>query len=749
MAYYEIRDWSRGIDFRRLPETTRAGALMSAINCHITRGGELEKRKAIAELLDIPAGTQGLWVEDGPKLHVWSTLDAPGELDARLVWHKIQHPTDAAVKIHRVLCVDDFESIPYAVIEFKDGTVAHYYQDLYVDPAGEKVDTSHVPPKFGNGRATTEWFELRPNAVAFPVASVTDVWLMPPGTATTPASWIRLNNASVPYATSGQAWARALASNVNTNVSTPDVYCEALDNQVRFSMKDQGDQYNGYQIQIVISGQAAAVPQTTQTLTGGQRTTALTFPPRLPQGTYDYTLRALYRVDAGTPKLLLRYPSLYGRPGVNDWLEVNGNHYRVTAKPTQSALEPGWWEVTLDPAVTATGYVDGTIYTALGRYWDIAFWAFGLSWNFTGPGITPASDIPIETEPPDLPPLAGEDPDQPEEPGPYIWSPGRFAMAFGGKVYATSGSALNFSAIGNARQWSPDYAGAGFIDTSNFSSGNKNLTAVCEYGTGQLAVFAKRDIQLWAVDPDPGKNALRQPLRNTGTKAPRSVVPWANDLIYLDSPGIRTLRARELSNAAWMADIGNPIDSLVQATVFAAGEDLASRAVGVVDPLDGRLIMAIGNTMFVYSYFPQSKIAAWTIYRPGFRVEEMAANSDRVYCRSGDKVYVLGGESGQEYDDCEVYVELPYLDMDDPGTWKLFGGIDIAARGTWSVKAALVTQDHTAEIDVAEIENSTFDIYRVGAIGEASHISMRFTNEEDGPAVLGPVLIHYQKTEAL
>jgi hypothetical protein len=34
-------------------------------------------------------------------------------------------------------------------------------------------------------------------------------------------------------------------------------------------------------------------------------------------------------------------------------------------------------------------------------------------------------------------------------------------------------------------------------------------------------------------------------------------------------------------------------------------------------------------------------------------------------------------------------------------------------------------------------------------IGESSHISLRFRHEAVGPAVLGPVLIHYDATEAL
>src|SRR5690606_27585446 len=121
------------------------------------------------------------------------------------------------------------------------------------------------------------------------------------------------------------------------------------------------------------------------------------------------------------------------------------------------------------------------------------------------------------------------------------------------------------------------------------------LMALSEYGVEQMAFFATRDIQIWLVDPDPSRNRIRQVLRGTGTFAPRSVLPWGNDVVYLDRPGIRNLQPRDSSNAAWLNYIGAPVDPLVRYVVTAAGPAMAERAITAVDPDDGRLMVAINQ----------------------------------------------------------------------------------------------------------------------------------------------------------
>lgn len=740
-AYYEIRDWSKGIDTRRLPEATKAGALLMAVNCHVTRGGELEQRKAISEILQIPAGSKGLWVDANDRFHVWSIDAEPVGLDARVEWHTILHPEESTMTINRVLSVDDYYSVPYAVIEFEDGSVHHYYGEIRIrEDGGLPPDSAAaVPPAFGNGRAYTDWFTLQISSLISPVASVDDVWLIAPADVNTPANWVKLNTSTVGYSTSSQQWAIDLAVEINTSETTPDVYCEAKDGQVRFSMKDIDSAYNGYLIQIDLVGDAAALPSKVLQLAQGLAPNDPQLPIVIPPVDCDYTMRAIYYLKSGVPTLAFRGPSVPNRPQWGDAVKVNGNQYSLFAYLGESSAHTGYYEFTIYPQVTDVGYEVDKVYPAYADFSTINmyYWLNQSSGYFAGLPVEPYQ--PTEDEEPEAPPGTPE----------FSWSPGRFAAAYGSKMYATSGATLNFSAIGNAQIWNPDYAGAGFIDCSIHSSGPKDLQSIAEYGTGELAVFAKRDIQVWRVDSDPALNTLRQTLKNAGTYAPRSVVPWGNDIAYLDRPGIRTLRMRDISNAAWINDIGVPIDSLVKYVASAAGEQIASRAVGAVDPDDGRFMLAINQVIFVLSFFPTNRIAAWTIYRPGFRVDEMVSGDAQVFMRSGDSVYALGGADGNEYDDCDVEAELPFLDLDDPGTHKTLMAIDVACDGVWKIEIALDHRNPTVRDDVATIGDSTFREYAVGLEGYTTHMALRFTRKAAGSARLGTVLIHYDKGDRL
>ena len=44
-----VREFTGGLDVRRLPETSPGGTLMRGLDCHITRGGEVEQRAVFAE----------------------------------------------------------------------------------------------------------------------------------------------------------------------------------------------------------------------------------------------------------------------------------------------------------------------------------------------------------------------------------------------------------------------------------------------------------------------------------------------------------------------------------------------------------------------------------------------------------------------------------------------------------------------------------------------------------------------------
>jgi hypothetical protein len=82
MPYFTITDFAAGLDLRRSSLTAPAGTLRSMINCHITPGGEIEKRMAFVPFWTADPASKGL-VEVNQKLYVFGpngpyTTEPPG-----------------------------------------------------------------------------------------------------------------------------------------------------------------------------------------------------------------------------------------------------------------------------------------------------------------------------------------------------------------------------------------------------------------------------------------------------------------------------------------------------------------------------------------------------------------------------------------------------------------------------------------------------------------------------------------------
>src|SRR3546814_16625506 len=74
-------------------------------------------------------------------------------------------------------------------------------------------------------------------------------------------------------------------------------------------------------------------------------------------------------------------------------------------------------------------------------------------------------------------------------------------------------------------------------------------------------------------------------------------------------------------------------------------------AIAVMESQDGRFWLAIGSRIYPFSYFPGSKINAWSYYDLGFTIEAFADISERIYARVGNTIYLFGGEDDETYQD--------------------------------------------------------------------------------------------------
>jgi hypothetical protein len=80
VPYFTITDFAAGLDLRRSALTAPPGTLRKLVNCHLTPGGEIEKRYTFQKVGTVGADTRGI-VEVGGQLFVFK-LDLTGAVPA-------------------------------------------------------------------------------------------------------------------------------------------------------------------------------------------------------------------------------------------------------------------------------------------------------------------------------------------------------------------------------------------------------------------------------------------------------------------------------------------------------------------------------------------------------------------------------------------------------------------------------------------------------------------------------------------
>jgi hypothetical protein len=152
MGYSVIKSFERGLDTRRLIDTTEPGALLAARDCHITRGGEIEKRAAFVVTATLPPSTVGFYATRGPTFHTWGiAATAPAGMPGNAVYHPVpmaDNPATTGVDesltpIEVILSVEEFAGKLYVIVKYVDGTILHWYGD-------DLVTTIPPPPSFLN-----------------------------------------------------------------------------------------------------------------------------------------------------------------------------------------------------------------------------------------------------------------------------------------------------------------------------------------------------------------------------------------------------------------------------------------------------------------------------------------------------------------------------------------------------------------------------------------------------------------------
>jgi hypothetical protein len=328
------------------------------------------------------------------------------------------------------------------------------------------------------------------------------------------------------------------------------------------------------------------------------------------------------------------------------------------------------------------------------------------------------------------------------------YTPGRTVRTFKSKLYSTSGSNLHACAIDTPTDWNTTTNGAWFVNLSNYASGAQALVATAKY-YDQLAVFSDDTTLVWHVESDPLNNKQTQEVPDIGALGGHATATYRDGGVYFFSDqGVKALKARDASNFALVADESLPIDRLMRDTMNASTPAEKAATIVTIEPESGRLWAILGDTIFVLSSFPRNNIHAWSLYAPGFSISATAVNNRRMYVRSGDTIYLYGGDDNATYDTSELEVLLPYVTLQAPATFKRFHAVDVGCAGTWSI---YMRPDPDSDVEELIAENYTGVSYDQPtiAVGErTTHCGLRLTHELAEQCTLSSVALHYQLDEA-
>jgi len=668
-------------------QTATPGSLIELTNAHITRGGEIEKRPAFVELATLPSNTIGLAAAGG-QIYVFgsdavSSVTFAAGTPSNISYIRLQHPSGEALT--DVLSSDFYNGQIYAAARFADGRIYHYYNGVRITDwfDGRARSTFEVTAGSAGGTAAT--------------ASIT----VTGGTANPSDNLrvLRINNVDLiasPVAHTGTD--STTATNIATAITNGSHgYTAAASGAViTISAPLVGITYNAFQLTFEIQG--AVTMGSVVHMSGG--------------------------VDNAVTNITVNGVPIIGSQVV--W----GTSHSYTASQIAKEIN----DFPSSPEYEAT---------AINQFVNIISKESGSSFNNLAVAIVSAGNVTTAFDPVSQTYLDGGA----NASSVQGYTPGAFVRPVKTKMYALSDSLLHFSGIDDPTEWNDTSTGAGFINLANHSRGSEDLKSIASY-FNNIAVFAEEAVQIWFVDPDANLNQQIQVLQNTGTIAPDSVVEFGdNDVFYLNLSGIRSLRSRDSSNAAYVGDIGNPIDSLIVADIR-TNRAAAEEAQAILEPRDGRYFLSIGSKVYVFSFFPSSKVSAWSIYEPGFVVDRWAYDGRQTLCRSGNKLYSLGGENGNTYDASEVVVQMPFLDASAPATYKTFSSLDVTCENTWTVSVATDPQDISLREEVATVHQTTFGLGRVTLSGYSTHLAPRLVCSASGAAKLGNLAIHYEGGES-
>ena len=859
MSYLVIENFVGGLDTRRNILTSKPGNLVTLDNCHVTRGGEIERRKAFTFMGALPIGTYGL-ESCGDNLFVFGSIPQPQNIPAGITYQRLLHPDGPSFSMSNVISFTSYAGKPFVIAEFTDGARYCYYDGeivtdsvngiyrlshgdvegflnhirtllpsnysatvsssgmtlIILGPQGEDFTLSaSVSGKFSASTPVTTQVAVKP----IPEILAKGSFIISGGSSNPASLWkdgrnmdaaslpgirsIRVGASSV-TATDGIdliGWSGTLGLKFNTYAPTYTtgsnwgslVYCIAKainDNTTAglghkysaysylraynsgndtnsmyvYAPNDVGADANNTLVQIEFDDNPTGVGELSSLV---DISTVVKSPYDPNNQRYIATMGTL---TGGTTNAVteVKIDGVDVLGGHVHWTQSNSNTAQSVADQInsfQSSLEfvatvIDGGKVVLTASANTGSSLNGRIIslTTLGNVTISSVVQVNGGVNPVG-GVSQRTTIGLSTSGTHAETVGStfsltiieiDNTVYPIHVGatPMAGFKLNYCFTYKSKVNILASSYLISSSLDDPRNWKPNALGVFFIDMSNNVNGSEELMAACSYQS-RLAVFTRQSCQIWNIDPDPQNNSISQIIMNSGTIAPNSVIGYGEiDVFYLSDAGIRSLRARDSSNQAMVHDVGVNIDTKIVKMLNILPESVSHNAFSVIEPNDNRLMMSLYDTTMVLSQYPSASINAWSTYTPEVVSMRMTVFGGSVYSRQGDAIYIYGGADGNTYDGCVSDVILPYLDGTKPATMKHLLGVDLTADGNWDFFIGTDPYAPDVRDHVATINNSTFQLGRVPAVGVGTHIGVRLVSIGSGYGRIGNLILHYELNES-
>lgn len=151
MSYFTIEDFKGGLDVRRSRFTSVAGTLQQLVNAHITRGGDIEKRKAFVDITPAFNGTAlrdmnhviAMAADSAGLIAIGNSGPSSTNLPAGMRYMQLKHPYSSSALITSVPAWTNFGGKLYCAVNYDDGSQWHWYDgSLVYDWNGGVVRTT-------------------------------------------------------------------------------------------------------------------------------------------------------------------------------------------------------------------------------------------------------------------------------------------------------------------------------------------------------------------------------------------------------------------------------------------------------------------------------------------------------------------------------------------------------------------------------------------------------------------------------